>query len=129
MEKAALHPWARILRGVEDMAGLLSRADLFLGAGGVTTWERSCMALPSIVAATADNQEEPARILAEDGRQIYLGRIESLAPQDIAAGLQEALRNPVALEKLSSIGELVDGLGTQRAVLAMAELPETARND
>jgi len=129
MEKAALHPWARILRGVEDMAGLLSRADLFLGAGGVTTWERSCMALPSIVAATAENQEDPARILAGEARQIYLGRIEALTPGDIAAGLQDALRNPSALAKLASIGELVDGLGTQRAARAMAELPEAARND
>lgn len=122
---AAPFPWANILRGVEDMAGLMSRTDLFLGAGGVTTWERACMALPSLVAATAENQVEPSQTLSLDGRQVYLGHISDLSPEDIASGLRRTIEDPGLLAGLSRIGELVDGQGTRRVAQAMAgDLPQ-----
>ena len=32
-------------------------ADLAIGAGGSTTWERCCLGLPSIIVVNADNQK------------------------------------------------------------------------
>ena len=44
-----------------DMAGLMSRADLAIGAGGSSTWERACLGLPSLTLILADNQADLAR--------------------------------------------------------------------
>lgn len=50
-DKVALHIETR------DVATLMCRADLAIGAGGTMTWERNCLGLPSIVLVIADNQE------------------------------------------------------------------------
>lgn len=39
----------RVHVDVNDMAALMSAADLAVGAGGSTSWERSCLGLPSLI--------------------------------------------------------------------------------
>lgn len=41
---------------ISSLAGLIARADLAIGAGGITTWERLCLKLPSIVVPLSHNQ-------------------------------------------------------------------------
>lgn len=41
---------------VSNMAELMNAADLAIGAGGTTTWERCFLGLPAIVITIADNQ-------------------------------------------------------------------------
>jgi len=61
---AAEMSWpTEVVIDVADMAGLMAEADLAIGAGGSTTWERCCMGLPSIAVETADNQKESVRAL------------------------------------------------------------------
>lgn len=43
---------------INNMAELMMKADLSIGAGGSTTWERCLLGLPSIVIITAENQRE-----------------------------------------------------------------------
>lgn len=43
---------------VNNMAELMMKADLSIGAGGSTTWERCFLGLPSIVFIVAENQRE-----------------------------------------------------------------------
>ena len=40
-----------------DLADLMVAADLAIGAGGSTTWERCVLGLPSILVVSALNQE------------------------------------------------------------------------
>jgi UDP-2,4-diacetamido-2,4,6-trideoxy-beta-L-altropyranose hydrolase len=47
---------AKVLVDVKDMALLMAASDLAIGAGGITTWERCCLGLPSILIKTASNQ-------------------------------------------------------------------------
>lgn len=56
---------------VNNMAELMNEADLAIGAGGTTTWERCFMELPSIVVSIADNQQEGCRFIAEKAGVIY----------------------------------------------------------
>ncbi len=49
-------PRAELHRGADNMAELMKRADLAIGAGGVMSWERCCLALPTIAVDIADNQ-------------------------------------------------------------------------
>ncbi len=41
-----------------DLADLMANADLAIGAGAATTWERCCMGLPTILVVCASNQGE-----------------------------------------------------------------------
>jgi len=49
----------------EDYLTMLQQADLAIGAGGTSTWERMCLGIPSIVVSIAENQkfvcEKPSR--------------------------------------------------------------------
>ena len=49
-----------------SLAGLIARADLAIGAGGVTNLERACLGLPSVVVAIAANQLEPIEAFAKE---------------------------------------------------------------
>ena len=41
---------------IPSLCNLMKNADLYLGSGGTTTWERCCLGLPSIVISTSENQ-------------------------------------------------------------------------
>jgi UDP-2,4-diacetamido-2,4,6-trideoxy-beta-L-altropyranose hydrolase len=45
-----------VLSNVKNMAEIMSKSDLCIGAGGSTSWERCCLGLPTISFAIADNQ-------------------------------------------------------------------------
>jgi UDP-2,4-diacetamido-2,4,6-trideoxy-beta-L-altropyranose hydrolase len=48
---------------VDNMAELMANADMAIGAGGSTTWERCCLGLPTIQIVVADNQIDIAKNL------------------------------------------------------------------
>jgi UDP-2,4-diacetamido-2,4,6-trideoxy-beta-L-altropyranose hydrolase len=101
---------------------LMQRADLAIGAGGVSNWERLCVGLPSIVIAIAQNQVKISKNLGEIGLISYLGSIDDVSELDISS----ALRNLCAknhLAKVQAAGqELCDGLGVSRVVERMIAL-------
>jgi len=49
---------------VDNMAELMANADMAIGAGGSTTWERCCLGLPTIQIVIAKNQQFSAETLA-----------------------------------------------------------------
>ncbi|MEK9753126.1 MAG: UDP-2,4-diacetamido-2,4,6-trideoxy-beta-L-altropyranose hydrolase, partial [Rhodospirillaceae bacterium] len=53
---AEVGPLVRVLSDVEDMATLMADADLAIGAGGTTSWERCALGLPALIVVVADNQ-------------------------------------------------------------------------
>ena len=106
-----------------DMAALMARADLALGAGGSTTWERSCLGLPSLVVSTADNQIPVAESAARHGAQIYLGKAADVSAAQWASALAFALDYPAVLRNLAQAGTaLVDGRGAARVARALRNL-------
>lgn len=42
---------------VDDMPSFVLRHDLFIGAGGSTSWERASLGIPSIILSVAENQD------------------------------------------------------------------------
>ena len=69
------------------MAGLIARADLAIGAGGATTWERACLGLPTLVVAIAANQLPFAEALDQVGYIKLLGDGASVTTEQIRSAL------------------------------------------
>lgn len=57
----------------QDMAGLLTQADLVIGAAGTSAWERACLGVPSILILLADNQRSGAQALHAAGAAYDVG--------------------------------------------------------
>ena len=56
---------AKLMLDAENMAQLMLDADYAIGAAGSSSWERCCLALPSIILAVADNQDRVAQVLVD----------------------------------------------------------------
>jgi UDP-2,4-diacetamido-2,4,6-trideoxy-beta-L-altropyranose hydrolase len=86
---------------VENMAELMAAADLAIGAGGTTTWERCCLGLPSIVLVLADNQREVAEAMSAAGAMKNVGWHADVTSTGLAEALRMALASPDCLNAMS----------------------------
>lgn len=94
-------PGVTFHRQVANMAQLMARADLALGAGGATTWERCFLGLPSLVVVVAENQAEPARAAESAGVAWLLGESAAVSAASIESAVGRALREPGRLAEMS----------------------------
>ena len=95
-----------------SLAGLIARADLAIGAGGATTWERACLGLPSVVLPIAANQLPFSEALAAAGFIHLL-----LDPLDLVSEL--GMIEPHLLAQSQNCQKLTDGWGAQRLATAL----------
>ncbi|MCL6479749.1 MAG: UDP-2,4-diacetamido-2,4,6-trideoxy-beta-L-altropyranose hydrolase [Peptococcaceae bacterium] len=85
---------------VENMAELMARADLAIGAGGTTTWERCFLGLPSITLIVAQNQADTTKTVAAKGAAWNLGWSGSVSLEILAEAIKMAMNDPVALKDM-----------------------------
>jgi UDP-2,4-diacetamido-2,4,6-trideoxy-beta-L-altropyranose hydrolase len=105
------------------MAGLMAKADIALGGGGSTSWERCALGLPAIIISLAENQTAIAKALASQGSAIFLGEVHQVRANKIWAELERLISSPRELQRMSEkCTSLVDGEGTARVVNAMIGL-------
>lgn len=86
---------------VDNMAELMARADLAIGAGGSTTWERCFLSVPSITVVIAENQSETTTSVARRGAILNLGWREDVTSERLAKIIEETLASPHSLKKMS----------------------------
>jgi UDP-2,4-diacetamido-2,4,6-trideoxy-beta-L-altropyranose hydrolase len=111
-----------------NMAQLMAAADLAIGAGGVSTWERCCLGLPSITIAIAENQLEVSKAAAAAGAFLYLGSSAEISDDQLVASLKVMIGNGSLRRSLSEVGlRLVDGRGCRRAANAVLQKPLQVR--
>jgi UDP-2,4-diacetamido-2,4,6-trideoxy-beta-L-altropyranose hydrolase len=107
-------------RQASNMAELMASADLAIGAGGSSTWERCCLGLPTLQVAIAANQVALSQALALEGVVTYLGASVT------AAAIRDALSSPAKLRAQSRrMMALVDGEGAKRVAAALFASPRT----
>lgn len=105
------------------LADLMAAADLAVGAGGSTTWERCCMGLPSLVVSIAENQRPASEALAGDGFVAYAGHADAVDETVLTEELLRLVHDPHRLRALSDAGsDLVDGLGSERVAGALLSM-------
>jgi RimJ/RimL family protein N-acetyltransferase len=103
------------------------RADIAVGAGGVSALERASLGLPSLVATIANNQRAPAEAMADRGAIVLLGPANLLSERDWAVGLLGLCSD---VQRLSEMGRaaaaLVDCWGADRVAAAMLGVGDVA---
>ncbi len=100
---------------VENMAGLMMKADLAIGAGGTTSWERCCLGVPAIVIELADNQKKITDELDSAGAIINMGWHEYVSAKDLAGTLLNLSNNSDTMIKISrKVAGICDGYGVKR---------------
>jgi UDP-2,4-diacetamido-2,4,6-trideoxy-beta-L-altropyranose hydrolase len=113
-------PNAHFLYDVPNMAELMSRADLAIGAVGTAAWERCFIGLPSLVISIAENQRIPAIELHGLGVHVYLGESKNVTSQAISKHLRGFLEDSTSLEPMRQKAlAVVDGKGVDRIISAM----------
>ena len=105
---------------ISNMAELMERNDLAIGASGTSTWERCCVSLPTIVVTLAENQVDIAKSAARWGALIYLGQAQEVSVGALVAALSELMTSSSLVQSLTKkAGEICDGGGVNRVVNAM----------
>ena len=104
---------------VSTLVPLIERADLFVGAGGSTTWERLCLGLPSLVVTIAENQRPIAAELDRLGLVRWLGSAAEVSSDDIRAALTHIVESGLDPEWSRRCLEVVDGKGVERVCHSM----------
>jgi UDP-2,4-diacetamido-2,4,6-trideoxy-beta-L-altropyranose hydrolase len=105
-----------------DMARLTARADIAIGGGGSSSWERCVLGLPTLLLVLADNQTQAAVALAEAGAVIALD-----AAAEFESGFDAAAARLIAegalRRRLSQAAAMVcDGRGADRVADAFLAL-------
>jgi UDP-2,4-diacetamido-2,4,6-trideoxy-beta-L-altropyranose hydrolase len=109
------------------LADLMARADLALGGGGATSWERCCLGLPTLITVQADNQRDQSVAQADAGAARVIGRAGSVSDADISAALEARLSAPDAVARAAmAAARLTDGDGVSRVLETVAPSPSDA---
>jgi UDP-2,4-diacetamido-2,4,6-trideoxy-beta-L-altropyranose hydrolase len=115
--------------GLPTLAPLMAQADLAIGAGGATTWERLCLKIPTILITVADNQLATARELHRRGLAEWLGSGGQVDEAMLQNALSQRLADRAGSHRRLD-GSLVEGLGEPRVWAAMmldADAPLASR--
>jgi UDP-2,4-diacetamido-2,4,6-trideoxy-beta-L-altropyranose hydrolase len=107
-------PFCNFYEQVDNISKYMKKADLAIGGGGVTTWERCCLGLPTIVTSLSRDQKKITEELSKIECVINLGTAKKSTKLDYVNALNE-----INLKKLRKISKkclaLVDGKGAKRA--------------
>jgi len=118
-----------VIVDASNMAELMLEADLAIGAGGTTSWERCCLALPTILIILSENQKIIGKNLANIGATITLqkdSKMEERIKQSIEMLMQNK-NNYMAMCHNSA--KLCDGNGAKRTVDQMMKVKVGDSND
>lgn len=81
-----------------NMAALMQKAQIMVGTGGATHWERCISGLPALVITVADNQQATTDFLNKLGACIWLGKNSDITEKIIREKLCYYLQKPQLLE-------------------------------
>ena len=115
--RARLRPGVTLTLDAGDMGARMRDADLCIGAGGMTSWERCCLGLPTVTITVADNQREAVAGLAEAGAVVPLTLEAARDLPTLRRAIAEGIARAQDLSEAAA--RLCDGRGADRVVRAM----------
>ena len=125
----AARPGCTFHAQVDTMAAIMSAADLALGSGGATTWERCFLGLPSLTVVVAPNQRLLTEAVAATGAAWNLGWHADLSPAMLAERIAYLQAAPDRLAGASAAGFALMGDPDRGAEHPLVALMYGARDD
>ena len=120
--RAASDPNLHLHVDTPHVAPLMAGADMAVGAGGASTWERACLGLPTLAVIVADNQRTMIQTMAADGAVLAV----DLHGGEFDAAFDDALLTLGDAAVRTAMGNrsaaLCDGLGAARIADALVAL-------
>lgn len=102
-----------------EMAQLMLQADIAIGAGGSSSWERCCVGLPSLTFAIAQNQKQLTQDAALQGL-LDSPEVDWNSTESIRQAIMGFIHNPLARQRIFNTAfNTVDGKGIQRVLRAL----------
>ena len=98
-----------------EMAALTAAADIAIGAGGSSVWERCCLGLPTLTLVLADNQRSAVSSLVARGAAAALEADNPAFDKSLVRGIGELLSDAGGLKRMSlAASAICDGAGAAR---------------
>jgi len=114
-ELSGIHANLRVEVDVKAMGPVVGEADLAIGAGGSSTWERCCLGLPGITLVLADNQADMAARLETHGVTKTLDVRQVGFSNQLTDSVTRLINDSAARRSMSAKGSLIcDGMGAER---------------
>ncbi len=119
-QAAAMPCPTQVQAGVSNMAQLMAKSDLCIGAAGGSAWERCAMGLPTLVLILAANQQSGAMALQAYGAAWVAADAQQLMAQMSALFNKETQAS--ALQQMSqAAAKLATGNGASQVVELLLE--------
>ena len=97
----------KVIIDADNMAELMFEADLAIGTGGSTSWERCCLGLPTLLYITAENQRMVAENLEKKSAVVMVKNLKD--------DLKMIINNIACWKSISNKSQVIcDGLGVKR---------------
>lgn len=128
---AAGHRNVHLHSRLRSLAPLMVAADLAIGAGGATTWERLCLGLPALVITLAQNQTAIAQHLDQKGLIRWLGHQDQVDDGIMFQSLHQLTSGGLDESWSRACRAVTDGRGLGRvceALLVTADTPLEVRH-
>jgi UDP-2,4-diacetamido-2,4,6-trideoxy-beta-L-altropyranose hydrolase len=107
---------------VSDFHQRMTEADLFIGAGGGTSWERAALGLPTICIAVSNNQQVNGEVMAAAGAHVFMGAREQVSVTKLRDAIGFVAGNFYLRQSLAERSrQMVDGRGALRVAAALAD--------
>lgn len=114
---------ARLVLDAPDMADVLSGADLVIGAGGVSLFERAAMGIPSVTVSIVENQDLFVAGAARAGVTIDAGPAAALSGDALARAIRDLAVDAGRRAAMSRhCKSIIDGQGANRIAAALQSL-------
>jgi UDP-2,4-diacetamido-2,4,6-trideoxy-beta-L-altropyranose hydrolase len=110
-------------RGTNDIGARMAKADIAIATSGFVKYELAAVGLPTLLVSIIDHQEVIGRDFARSGCAQYLGRLNALSAEEVAAAIADLASKPDMRVEMARCGrELVDGRGLERVHSALFNL-------
>ena len=119
LDRAAGRANVNVHLSLPSLAELMLAADLAVGAGGTTSWERICLKLPALVVTLADNQRPIAAEIDRIGLARWLGDAADVDKATLASALRDCLGSAGTSWFDGRLASKIDGQGAERVVDAL----------
>jgi UDP-2,4-diacetamido-2,4,6-trideoxy-beta-L-altropyranose hydrolase len=109
-------------RQANNMAELMSKADLAIGAPGTSTWERCFLGLPAVTVVVAENQLSVAGPVSTAGAIVNMGWHSKVGVRDIVGTIRRLLDAPSLLKEMARKGRMLMGGSSYEGVDGVARV-------